>query len=256
MENEKILVPDEGAENAEQTAEKAEKTYTEAEFNAKLDEVLGKKLARREQKIRKEYDRRYGDLEDVLKAGMGKEDMGEITEDLRKFYGGKGVKIDRKPEYSTKDIETLARAEADDIIRAGFDEVVEETDRLAEIGVENLNAREKAVFKALAEHRHKTETERELSSIGVTEDVYNSEDFKEFKKMFAPETPIAKIYETYAKTQPRKEIKSPGSMKSTAQDDGIKEYYSPEEAKRFTQAEINSNPALVEAIERSMRKWK
>lgn len=256
MENEKILVPDEGAENAEQTAEQTPaKTYTEAEFNAKLDEVLGKKLARKEAKIRKEYDRRYGDLEDVLKAGMGKEDMGEITEDLRKFYGGKGVKIERKPEYSTRDIETLAKAEADEIIRYGFDEVVEETDRLSKIGVENLNAREKAVFMALAEYRHKTETERELSSIGVTEDVYNSEDFKEFKKMFAPETPISKIYETYAKTQPRKEIKSPGSMKTTTADNGVKEFYSFEEASKFTKKDFDNNPELYKRVLASMPKW-
>ena len=257
MENEKILVPDEGAENVEQTTEQTKKTYTEEEFNAKLDEVLGKKIARKEAKIRKEYERKYGDLENVLEAGMGKKNsVEEMTDSIRKVYEKQGIKFEKKPEYSAKDIETLARAEADDIIRAGFDEVVEETDRLSEIGIENLNAREKAVFMALAEHRHSTERGRELSSIGVTEDVYNSKEFKEFSSMFAPETPITKIYETYAKTQPKKDIKSPGSMKSTTvSDNGVKDFYSFEEAKKFTTKDFDNNPALYKAVQKSMTKW-
>ena len=36
--------------------------------------------------------------------------------------------------YKTKDIEVLAKAEAEDIIRGGYEEVVEEVDRLANIG--------------------------------------------------------------------------------------------------------------------------
>ena len=256
MENEKILVPDEGAENVEQTTEQTEKTYTEAEFNAKLDEVLGKKIARNEAKIRKEYERKYGGLMETLKAGTGKEDVDEINDTFSKFYESKGVKIERKPQYSAKEIETLARADADEIIGYGDDEVKEELDRLAELGAAKMSARDKEVFKHLEKHMRNAQTSRDLESIGVTEDVYNSADFKEFRKMFNPDVPIKKVYEQYSKSNPKKEFKNPGSMKSNVQDNGIKEYYTPEEAKKFTQAEINNNPALVEAIERSMRKWK
>ena len=49
-------------------------------------------------------------------------------------------------------------------------EVVEEVDRLAEVGFDNMTAREKAYFKVLAEHRQKTERQNELSKIGVTEE--------------------------------------------------------------------------------------
>jgi hypothetical protein len=256
MENEKILVPDEGAENTEQTVEKTEKTYTEAEFNAKLDEVLGKKIARNEAKLRKEYDRKYGELETVLRAGMGKEDVGEITEDLRKFYGSKGVKIEKKPQYSAKDIEALAKADADEIIGYGDDEVAEEVDRLAALGADKMSARDKAVFKRLAEHRQKADMSRELSSLGVTEDVYNSEEFKEFKSMFDPKTPIAKVYETYAKTLPKKEFKNPGSMKTTTSgDSGVKDFYTYEESLKFTKKDFDKNPALYEAVCKSMHKW-
>ncbi len=256
MENNENLVTEQVTENVEQTTEQTPKTYTEAEFNAKLDEVLGKKLARREAKIRKEYDRKYGGLTDVLKAGTGKESVEEMTETFSKFYESKGIKIDKKPEYSAKDIETLARAEADEIIRGGFEEVVEEVDRLTELGAANMTAKEKAVFKVLAEHRQNAERSNELAKIGVTEDIYNSEDFKEFQKMFNANTPITKIYETYAKTQPKKEFKTMGSMKNTAnKDGGVKDFYTYEEAMQFSQADLDKNPEIYKAIKASMPKW-
>ena len=250
------LVTEEVAENVEQTTEETPKTYTEAEFNAKLDEVLGRKLARREAKIRKEYDRKYGDLVDTLKAGTGKESVDEVTNTFKEFYAQKGIQIPKKAEYSAQDLETLARHDADEIIRAGYDDVVDEVDRLAEIGVENMTAREKAVFKALAEHRQNAERGRELSKLGVTEDVYNSAEFKEFQKMFNPDTPITKVYETYAKTQPKKEFKTMGSMKNSTSDDGtVKDFYTREEALKFTKADFDKNPALYKAVEASMQKW-
>lgn len=249
------LVPETGAENAEQTAEETRqpKTYTEDEVNA----IVGKKKSIVEAKLRKEYERKYGDLETVLKAGMGKEDVGEITEDLRKFYGSKGVKIEKKPEYSAKDIETLARAEADEIISYGDDEVAEELNRLTELGAAKMTARDKAKFKVLEKHMRDAELSREMQSIGVTEDVYNSADFNEFKKDFNPNTPIKKIYDLYQKTQPKKEIKPMGSMKTTTStDNGVKDYYSPEEARKFSRKELDANPALFNAICKSMSKWK
>jgi hypothetical protein len=258
MENEKDLVTEQVAENVEQTTEQiAEqpKMYTEAEFNAKLDEVLGKKLARRETKIRKEYDSRYGRLAEVVKAGVGKDDLDEATEFLASAYAKQG-RVPQKPNYSAKDIEVLAKAEAEDIIRAGFDEVVEEVDRLAELGADNMTAKEKAVFKALAEHRQNTERHNELSKIGVTEDVYNSKEFQDFASKFNPNTPIADVYSIYKQTQPKKQIKTMGSMKNSTSEDGtVKDFYTRDEALQFTKADFDKNPALFKAVEASMLKW-
>ena len=248
-ENENLVT--EVTENTEQTVEETPKTYTEAEFNAKLDEVIGKKLARREAKIRKEYERKYGDLEDVLKAGTGKDSVEEMTDTFTKFYESKGIKINKKPEYSAKDIEVLARAEADDIIRMGFDEVVEEVDRLTELGAAKMTAKEKAVFKVLAEHRQNAERSNKLAEIGVTEDIYNSQEFKDFQSMFNPNTPIEKVYETYTKTQPKKEIRTAGSMKHNVVDKGAKDYYTPEEIERLTEEDLD-DPKVWEAVRRSM----
>lgn len=256
MENNENLVTEQVAENVEQTTEETPKTYTEAEFNAKLDEVLGKKIARREAKIRKEYDQRYGRLEEVLKAGTGKQNVDELTDTFQKFYQSKGINIPNKPDYSTKDIETLARAEADEIIRTGYDEVVDEVDRLTELGADKMTAREKAVFKVLAEHRQNAERGKELSKIGVTEDVYNSAEFKAFQGKFNANTPITDIYNIYKQTQPKKEFKTMGSMKNSTADNGaVKDYYSYEEAMKFTKKDFDNNPELLKAVEASMTKW-
>jgi hypothetical protein len=240
------------AENVEQTTEETPKTYTQDE----VDAIVGKRLARQEARIKKDYDRKYGDLVDTLKAGTGKESVEELNDTFSKFYESKGIKLNKKADYSPRDIEILARAEADEVIKGGFDEAVEEAERLKNIGVENMTAKEKAVFTNIAEYIKNTEQSRELAEIGITEDVYNSKAFKDFQSKFNPNTPIKDVYDIFSKTQPKKEHQTMGSMKNTHSEGVIKEYYSPEEAKKFTQAEINNNPELCEAIERSMLKWK
>ena len=256
MENNENFVTEEVAENVETTTEQTPKTYTEAEFNAKLDEVLGKKIARREAKIRKEYDREYGELVETLKVGTGKQSVSEINDAFKEFYASRGIKMPEKPQYSAKDIEVLARADADEIIHMGYEDVVEEVDRLTELGAANMTAREKAVFKVLAEHRNATERGNELAKIGVTEDVYNSREFKDFQSKFNPSTPISDIYDIYKKTQPKKEIRTMGSMKNSTSDDGtVKDFYTRDEALRFTKKDFDNNPALFKAVEASMLKW-
>lgn len=244
------LVVEETAENVEITTEETPKTYTEAEFNAKLDEVLGKKIARKEAKIRKEYERKYGNLEEVLKAGTGKESVEEITDTFADFYRNKGLKIPEKPTYSARDIDVLANAEAEEIIRSGFDEVVEEVDRLTQLGVANMTDIEKAVFKVLATHRQNTERGRELSKIGVTEEVYNSAEFKDFAGKFNSKTPIKDIYDIYSKMKPKKEHTTMGSMKQMP-NTGVKDYYTPEEIDRLTDEDLD-DPKVWEAVRRSM----
>ena len=248
------LVTEQVTENVEQTTEETPKvkTYTQEE----VDAIVGKRLARQEARIKKDYDRQYGDLVDTLKAGTGKEDVGEMTDTFKKFYESKGIKMPNKSDYTAKDIEVLARAEADEIIRGGFEEAVEEAERLKEIGVAKMTAKEKAVFTNIAEYIKNTEQSRELAEIGVTEDVYNSKEFKEFQSMFKEDTPISKVYEQYRKSQPKKEFKTMGSMKNSTSEDGtIKDFYTRDEALKFTKKDFDNNPALYKAVEASMLKW-
>lgn len=255
MEDNKILVT-EVTENVEQTTEETQptvKTYTQEE----VDVIVGQAKARTKAKIQKVNDRKYGNLIETLKAGTGKDSIEEINSTFTDFYKSKGIDIPNNTNYSKKDNEILAQADAEEVIRSGYDEVIEEVDRLTTIGYDNMTDREKAVFKILAEHRENTDRGNELAKIGVTEDVYNSKEFKDFASKFNSNTPIADIYDIYNKTLPKKEIKTMGSMKNTiSADSGIKDYYSPEEARRFSQKEINENPELFAAISKSMLKWK
>ena len=250
---------EETAEQVEQVADEPseEKIYTQKDFKEKLRKAVDKRVARREAKIHRDYQRKYGDLETVLKAGTQKEDVAEIAGDFREFYEGKGIRIPTTPEYSTKDIETLATAEANEIISGGLEDVTEELDRLTGLGVKNMSAREKQVFKQLAEY-HKTASQKlELSKLGVSEDVYGSKEFKDFASKFSQNTPITEIYNIYNKMQPKKEVKPMGSMKSgPTADNGVKEFYTPEEARKFAKQDFDKNPELYNAVVKSMQKWK
>lgn len=259
--NENLVLEDtevlEGTENTETTAVEetvgeqvetpAERTYTQSE----LDDIVGKRLARNTAKIKREYDRKYNRLEEVLKAGTGKESVEEVTDTFEKFYQSKGIQIPRQTDYSDKDVELLANAEANEVIRSGYEDVVDELNRLTDIGVANMTAREKAYFKALAEHRQGIEHQKELTKIGVTDAEYNSQDFQDFKSKFNPNTPIREIFDLYNKMKPKKEIRTPGSMKQTQVNSGVKDFYTEEEISRLTEEDLK-NPKVWENVRRSM----
>lgn len=233
--------------------ESASKVYTEEEVQQIRDEYerkIDKKVSRREAKVRKEMEKKYEPLESVLRAGTGKETIGEMTELFTDFYKQKGVNIPQQPTYNDNDVKVLARAEADEIINLGFDEVIEETDRLAKIGVDKMNAREKELFRTLAEYRQSEERNNALEKLGVTKEVYTSQEFKDFASKFASTTPISDILNIYNSTKPRKEAHTMGSIKSN-QVSQVKDYYTPEEIERLTEEDLD-NPKVWEAVRRSM----
>lgn len=264
LEDENLVT--EVTENTEQTAEQNEgqvteevkepaKIYSEEDLNNKINELLPKKIARREAKIRKEYESKYGNVENVLKAGLGVESIEEATSQLSDFYTKKGIKIPSTPTYSERDMEVLSRAEADEIISSGFEEVVEEVDRLANIGVNNMTQREKAVFTKLAEYRQNEEAKRELAKIGVGDNVLQDQNFVEFSTKLNPSLSIKEKYDLYSQYRPKAKVETMGSMKNITKDNGVKEFYTRDEALKFTKADFDKNPALYKAVENSMSRW-
>lgn len=103
-----------------------------------------------------------------------------------------------------------------------------------------------------------TQNNRQLLEIGVSEDVYNSAEFKSFASKFNSDTPITDIYNIYNQiTKPQKQVQQMGSLKSTTSgENDIKDFYSYDEASKFTNADFEKNPKLFEAVKNSMRKWK
>ena len=206
---------------------------------------------------KREYESKYSRLETVLNAGLGTSTMEEATNKLESFYREKGIDIPTQPQYSTEEIEMLGEAEAKRFINDyDYEEVVEEVDRLANIGTNNMTPRELALFKNLAEYRQTEGRKRELTSIGVKEDLINSEEFKTFASQFNEKTPMKTVYDLYTKTQPKPKVEPIGSMKNTPiKDTGVKEFYTRDEALKFTKKDFDENPELFKAVEQSMYKW-
>ena len=224
--------------------------------NQRVDELLPKKLARKEAKMRKEYAEKYGKLETVVNAGLGTDNIEDATTKLTDFYKQRGINIPTEPHYSDKDLEVLANAEAQEIISGGYEDIVEEVDRLANIGTENMSDRDKKVFMRLATERQRLEDAKELASIGVKVEDLDTDDFKNYSEKLNPNLSLKEKYEMYQASKPKKEIKTIGSMKNIPTDRGeLKDFYTFEEASKFTEEDFEKNPKLEQIVEASMLKW-
>ncbi len=238
----------EPTEEVVETSSEPVKTYTDAE----VDEIVKKKLYRQEQKLNREFNKQlssYKRAEEVLNAGLGTSNIEEATDNLTNFYKEKGITI---PEYHEErtdhEIEVLARDDAKTIIDSGYDDIVEEVDRLAEIGIDNMTKRDKAMFQILAEERQKIENEKEVASLGVTKEELESEDFKAFSNKY-PSLSLKDKYELYSQIKPKKNENIMGSMKNRATSQ-VKEYYSPEEIAKLTEEDLD-DPQVWVAVRRS-----
>ena len=239
--------------NDSSESEKPVRTYTDEE----VDEIVKKKLYRKENKIREEYERKYGKVEELLKAGLEKDNFEDAVDTLEEFYESKGVKINT-PGLSQRKLDMLAEAEANEIIsKGGYEEIVEETDRLAPL-IESGTASEedKKVFYKQEKKKKRQEGVKELASIGVGAEALDDKDFKEFEKNLNPNMSLKDKYSMYLKFKPKEEGSIIGSMKNNASNKNqVKEFYTHDEAVKFTREELDKNPELFKAIQNSMTKW-
>lgn len=228
-----------------------ERLYTKAELKEKIDNAV----RRRESKLHRDYEEKYGYLESVLKAGTGIEDVSQLGDTFADFYTKKGRNVPQRNSYVNKyDMEAGAEKEANDIISSSFEEVVSEVDRLSDKGLDNMDDRERIVFQRLATYRQNKERENELLSIGVNKNLLESKEFNDFAGQFNSNVPIKQVYDMWTKTQPKPKVEQMGSMKNT-NSKTIKDYYTPEEARRLTNADFDNNPELEGIIEKSMKIW-
>lgn len=253
-------------DTAPKEEEKEVKKYAEEDLekivNDRINAMLPKKIEREKRKLEREYREellKYKEAESILSAGLGTKDIVESNKKMREFYKEQGVDIPayQKPTYSKEEEEILAKAEADKIIELGYDEMKEEANRLATIGYDNMSNREKSLFTNLT-NRLETENKKiELAKLGVKEDLFSNDEFKNFASKFNKNTPIKEVYEMYAKIyQPKPKVEQIGSLKNNDNTSNeVKDYYSPEEASKFTRKDYDKNPKLLEAVEKSMPIW-
>lgn len=254
---ESIATEESDNKQSEEKIEEAKgKFYTDEE----IDLLVQKKINRKEKKLQKEYEKKmspYLEAENIINQGLGTSNIIEASSKLKDYYEEKGISIQEyKPSYSDNDIETLAASDANLIIESGIDEVIEEVDRLAELGSEKMTPREKKVFSVLANYRNEYEQKQELKEIGINEDLINDKDFKEFSNKLNPSLSLKEKYEMYNKYKPKPKVEQMGSMKNKTAESEIKDFYSKEEAMKFTKADFDKNPKLFAAVEKSMTQWK
>lgn len=244
--------PTESEEINEEVEEEKEevKTFTQEE----VDEIVKRRLARKERDFQKELSK-YKSTEEVLKAGLGAEDVSDAEDKLREFWNEQGVKLpDRvQPGLSDDELEALGERDAESFIKDGMSIMEEEANRLASKGYQNLNLREKTTFNKLVETIHNERDKKELLKLGANEDLLTDKSFIDFRKKFAEATPISEVYDMYMKNNKTKTVKeNPGSMKNSDVS-GTKDYYTAEEIAKLSDEQLD-DPKIWEVVRKSMTK--
>lgn len=250
------------AANAVEETKEVKKTLRELlkenpEYQEEFNGMVKNRLDRKDREYQKEISK-YKDTENVLKSTLGASDINEANKKLREYYESEGVKLPDvyTPGLSSREIEVLAKAEAEDVIEEGYDAMLNEANRLAEKEYKNLNEREKIIFNTLAEKLTEEDNKSKLSKIGAPQDILNDKSFIEFKKQFVSKTPIEDIYNFYVKTKgSQAKPATMGSMKDTVAQKESKDFYSPTDVKNLSDDEW-SKPGVWEKALASIKKWK
>lgn len=246
--NEEVTeVKEGGQENVEPT----EKTYSQTDVDRILD-ARSKSLNRKHQKELQKYK----SVENTLKQGMKLDNIDDISRELNKFYKEQGVEITSNADYhDDREDKILAKADADEIIALGENEMIRRANELAGL---KRNARENEEFMILGENLTRIEAKKELKQKGIDEAILDSSDFKEFASQFNSNIKMSDIYDIYSKTKGLKR-KQPRPMESLANNTSatneVKDFYTRDEALKFTVKDFDRNPKLYEAVEKSMENW-
>lgn len=249
----------ENVEETEQSSEDIQKLVEERAnklFEEKVKERLVRDRINRERKQNKELAK-YRQLENVIKAGLGVDNLDDAISRTSEFYKEQGVTIPEfKDLYSERDEKILAKADAQEIIELGKEEMEAEANRIASIPEAKRSLREKTIFNTLCKELISLRDVDELKSKGYKTDILQTKEFSDFRNQFNVNTPISKIVEMYNKMngQVVEQPRSPGSAKSTTTVKQIKDYYSPEDFDKLTDEDL-TNPKIMEIVDKSRLQW-
>ena len=171
---------------------------------------------------------------------------------MREFYKEQGIDIPtyQTPRYSEEDEKALGELDAKKVIALGFDEMQEEANNLASIGMDKMTPRQKVMFTTLASELTYQKQKKELAQIGVKEEVLNNSEFKEFANQFNSKTSMKNIYEMYVKMKPQKQFEQIGSMKNN-KEPAQKDYFTNEEIAKMTDKELEENWEAIRKFQTS-----
>ena len=228
-----------------------EPTYTESQMQEKINSAVEKRIARERKKLDREYKEslsKYQELAYLTQQGLKAENLDDTLEKSREFYGKQGITY----VPNNEDDEIIGRAYANEIISEAdsLNELEDTAKRLSSKG--NLSKRDKIILDNLNGEIESRKRIAKLESIGVTEEEYNSSEFKQFASQFNKDTPIENVYEIYKRNTDVKPVENPGSMKSVPGKEKV-DYLTPEQVDKMTPDEVEKN---MDLIRESMYKWK
>lgn len=252
----------EGVTEAEETESSSEKEETKLEFTQdELNRMIEERVKREkntskrnESNLRQEYESKIANIENIIKAGFGTNNLDEGLDRIAELCKKKGIKIpDMINSDSQSDLEVLANHAANEIIADGYDAVDSELKRLAGKGVDKMTTREKLVFSKLNDQKKQMDNERELEAIGVKREILDSKEFKEFADKFTgSKFSIKEVYEIYAQNnKPKPKAKPIGSMINNNPKQP-KDFISEAEYDKMSKKEIQENMGV---IRKSMLSW-
>ena len=235
-------------EPVEQTEEPEKvKTFTQEE----VDEILSKRIKRERNRMERDYSEelnKYKELAYLTEKGLKATDLDDTLDKTRKFYEEQGIKY--VPSANTKDDEILAKAYANEIID-DCDSIEELESYANKLKKGNLTNKNKLVLENIVSEITNRKRLTDLKKIGVTEEVYNSKEFRDFESKFTKDTPIDEIYSLYSSKKQVEKPANPGSMKSI-QAKEKKGYITEAEYDKMTDKEIEEN---MDLIMKSMPNW-
>lgn len=257
VETEITETEEETIEEESEVEEPAVKTFTQDQLNDIVAERLRREQnasKRNEANLRREYEDKLADIENIIKAGFGTNNLDDGLTRITELCKKKGIEIpERKSSYSQSDLEVLANHAADEIIADGYDAVDLELKKLANKGADKMTAREKLIFTKLNNTKKVLDSEKELASIGVKPEILQSKEFKDFADKFTgSKFSMKEVYEMYAKdNKPKPKAKPIGSMINNNPGQ-VKTFISEAEYDKMTDKEIEEN---MDLIRKSMQKW-
>lgn len=260
IDNEEETVETEEGAQSEAEAEESEveeATQKEKKFTQKeMDEIIAARVNRVEREYQKKSKEQEG-LINTLKVGLGKDNIQDIEEELRKFYSEQGIKVPEKPKYDEYEEKILAKAYANELIEAGEDEMRKVANEIARKPFEQRSVREVEILNILGKELIEREEISELKSKGQDVSILNDSNFTEFRSKLNPNIKVSEAIELYNKLN-SKEVKrppNPGSAQSSHTESKFKDFYTSEEVDNLTSKDLD-NPKIFKAVMDSMSKWK
>lgn len=207
-------------------------------FEEKVEERLIRDRASRERKQNKEMAK-YKQLENVIKAGLGVDNLDDAISRTSNFYKEQGINIpEYKDSFSERDEKILAKADAQEIIELGRNEMENEANRIASIPADKRTTREKNIFDTLCKELINMKDIDDLKAKGYKTEILSTKEFDDFRNRFNVNTPISDIYEMYLKLN-AKPVEKPASAGSAKNEVGkVTETFSAERINNMTPQEL------------------